>query len=356
MAETLMALGALVLGAVVGFFLGRAWARASAGDGEARGRAELLAAQNAELQDRARRDQDVLAALGPVRERLTQVQRQVEELERQRAEQYGVISTQLANAALADERLRTQTESLTAALHTTSTRGHWGELGLRRVLEASGLQRYVDFYEQTSVPAGAGASAGGTLRPDVTVRLPGGKSLAIDAKVPLASFLRATGASGRPGPGEPGPEELLAEHVRALKGHVDTLASKRYGAALPGSPEFVVMFLPAESLLVEALRREPSLLDHALTKGVVLATPSNLLAILKTVAVIWQQHTVEEQARDLLDLGKNLYDSLSGLGDHVGKLGATLETAVKRYNALVGSLEGRVLPRVRRLEGFDTSK
>jgi DNA recombination protein RmuC len=125
---------------------------------------------------------------------------------------------------------------------------------------------------------------------------------------------------------------------------------------MPGGPEFVVMFLPVESLLAEALRSDPALLDYALGKGVVLATPSNLLAILKTVAVIWQQHTVAEQAQELLELGKSLYASLGGLGDHVAKLGAGLETAVKRYNDLVGSLEGRLLPRARRLEGFDASK
>ncbi|MDR1634196.1 MAG: DNA recombination protein RmuC [Bifidobacteriaceae bacterium] len=355
MIEILIGLGALVVGVLIGFFVGRAWARASGGDGEARGRADLLAAQNQELRDQARRDQSVLAAVGPLQEQLAQVRRQVEEMERQRAEQYGAIYQQLHVAAATDERLRTQTEALTAALHTTSARGHWGELALRRVLEISGMTRQIDFDEQASVRSSTGP--GRLLRPDVTIRLPGGKSLAIDAKVPLTSFLRATGSSGdAAGAGGESPEQLMAQHVRAVKGHIDTLASKAYHTALPVSPEFVVMFLPAESLLVEAMRQEPGLLDYALAKGVVVATPSNLLAILKTVGVIWQQHTVEEQARELLDLGKHLYESLSGLGGHLGKLGSTLESAVKGYNAVVGSLEGRVLPRARRLDAFDTSK
>ncbi|MDR2253713.1 MAG: DNA recombination protein RmuC [Bifidobacteriaceae bacterium] len=352
MIQTLIGMTGLILGALIGFFVGRAWARAQGGDAAARGQVEFLREQNADLHHRARRDGDVLAALLPVQEKLTEVQRQVQQMEADRAQQYGALTAQLRQTAQTEEFLRKQTADLATALHTPGHRGAWGELTLRRVLEASGLTRYTDFEEQKTLSLPGGAER--RLRPDVIVRLPGGGSLAIDAKVPLDSFMRATGGSQDPGGRDP--KESLQQHARAVRAHVDTLASRDYATALQVSPEFVIMFLPAEPLLIEALRWDQGLLEHALAKGVVLATPANLLAILKTVAVIWQQHTIEAQASKLLEVGKQLYQSLGVLGGHITKLGSALESAVKGYNALVNSLENRLVPRLRKLDGFDTSK
>jgi DNA recombination protein RmuC len=213
--------------------------------------------------------------------------------------------------------------------------------------------------EGDSREAGVSAGNGGTgaRRPDVVVALPGGKSIAIDAKVPLAAYLDATAL---PAVGSQAHERerarLLAEHARALRGHVDALANRRYWSGLSVSPEFTVMFIPTESLLAEALKADPSLLEYALARNVAPTTPASLLALLKTVATIWQQSTVTEQARDLLELGRELYGRLGTLGDHVGKLGRTLTSAVRDYNRVVGSLERGIVVTARRFEAFDTSK
>jgi DNA recombination protein RmuC len=188
------------------------------------------------------------------------------------------------------------------------------------------------------------------LRPDVTVTLPGGKHIAVDAKAPMDAFLQAGALQG----GER--EAALAAHSRALRGHVDALAKRNYPGALAASPDFTVLFLPMESLLTGALEADPSLLEHALARGVAPATPSSLRALLKTVAVIWRQATVEDEARELLELGRTLYGRLGVLAGHVTNLGAALTQAVERYNKLVGSLESRVLATARAFDGFEASK
>jgi DNA recombination protein RmuC len=314
-----------------------------------------LKKENEGLREQAKRDQDVLKTLRPVEMKLKEVHDQVARLERERAEQYGKLTSQLRSAEETDKQLREQTQALVGAMRTTSARGQWGEIELRRVIEVSGMLPRVDFEVQATVqPSGVNNQ---TVRPDVVVHLPGEKHLVIDAKVPLSSFLEASEISDRGTVGEQQQrDDLLKKHAKALRGHVDILSSRKYWDTLSVTPEFTVLFLPSENLLGEALRADPSLLEHAFTKNIALATPSTLLALLKTIATIWQQSVVTDQARALLNLGKDLYDRLGALGVHTAKLGRSLGSAVADYNKMVGTMESRVLVTARKFPGFDEGR
>jgi len=228
----------------------------------------------------------------------------------------------------------------------------WGETQLRRIVESAGLTRYVDFDLQASISSDAGAG-----RPDMIIRLPGGKALALDAKVPLDAYLEAS-AIPETAQGEEGARRsaLLDRHVKAVRAHVDALAKKAYWAGLDASPEFVICFVPSESLLSAALAQDPSLLDHAFGKRVAMASPVNLWAVLKTVAYTWTQQDVSQEARELLALGTQLYERLGSLTGHADDLRRAIERTVDTYNKLVGSLESRVLVTARRFPGVDETK
>lgn len=306
----------------------------------------------ASREERERREQSVLRALEPVRATLQAMQGKVDDLERDRHEQFGSLAEQLRRAQQSDEALRATTESLAGALRSGSTRGVWGETQLRRVVEAAGLTRYVDFDTQTSITSDAGAG-----RPDMVIKLPGDKAIAVDAKVPLDAYLEASAipltAQGAEGARR---QDLLGRHVKAVRAHVDALAKKAYWAGLPTSPEFVVCFVPSESLLAAALEEDPSLLDYAFSKRVALASPVNLWAVLKTVAFTWTQQNVSEEARTLFDLGNQLYERLGGLASHTDDLRRAIERTVDSYNKFIGTLESRVLVSARRFPGIDETK
>lgn len=303
-------------------------------------------------EERERREQTVLRALDPVRETLETMQRKVDGLERDRVEQYSALGEQLRLSREADEALRSTTEALASAMRSGSTRGVWGETQLRRVVEAAGLTRYVDFDLQESISTDAGAG-----RPDMVVRLPGGKALAVDAKVPLDAYLRAS-AIPVTAQGEEGARRaaLLARHTKAVRAHVDALARKTYWAGLGASPEFVICFIPSESLLSAALEEDPALLDHAFSRRVALASPVNLWAVLKTVAFTWTQQDVSDEARTLFGLGTELYERIGVLAGHAGDLRRALERTVDSYNKFAGSLESRVLVTARKFPGIDETK
>ncbi|PTT16130.1 DNA recombination protein RmuC [Microbacterium sp. HMWF026] len=309
-------------------------------------------ADQAAREERERREQTVLRALDPVRETLDAMQRKVDGLERDRVEQYSALGEQLRLSREADEALRATTESLASAMRSGTTRGVWGETQLRRVVEAAGLTRYVDFDLQASISSDAGAG-----RPDMVVRLPGGKSLAVDAKVPLDAYLKAS-AIAVTAHGEEGARRaaLLSQHARAVRAHVDALAKKAYWAGLTTSPEFVVCFLPSESLLAAALDEDPALLDYAFTRRVALASPVNLWAVLKTVAFTWTQQDVSDEARTLFALGTELYDRVGVLAGHANDLRRAIEKTVDSYNRFAGSLESRVLVTARKFPGIDETK
>ncbi len=309
-------------------------------------------ADQASREERERREQAVLRALAPVHETLQSMQTKVDDLERDRHSQFGSLAEQLRRAQQSDDALRATTESLASALRSGSTRGVWGETQLRRVVEAAGLTRYVDFDTQTSIISDAGAG-----RPDMVIRLPGDKAIAVDAKVPLDAYLEAS-AIPLTAPGAEGArrKSLLDRHVKAVRAHVDSLAKKAYWAGLASSPEFVVCFVPSESLLAAALEEDPSLLDYAFGKRVALASPVNLWAVLKTVAYTWTQQDVSQEARALFELGNELYERLGKLAGHADDLRRALERTVDSYNRFAGSLESRVLVTARRFPGIDQTK
>lgn len=309
-------------------------------------------ADQAARDERERREQAVLRALAPVQESLAAMQQKVDLLERDRQEQFGSLAEQLRRSQESDDALRATTESLAGALRSNSTRGVWGETQLRRIVESAGLTRYVDFDTQTAISSDAGAG-----RPDLVVRLPGDKALAVDAKAPFDAYLEAS-AIPVTAVGEEGARRarLLATHVSAVRAHVDALAKKRYWAGMPASPEFVVCFLPSESLLAAALEEDPALLEYAFARRVALASPVNLWAVLKTVAYAWTQQDVSTEARRLFDLGNELYHRLGSLAGHADDLRRAIERTVDSYNKFAGSLESRVLVSARRFPGIDDTQ
>lgn len=363
---------ALVVGGAVGWFAraarGAAAESAAAGE-QTRLQAELRAARDdrdrqydlyrdaveharAEQNAQAARVQQqnaVLTALAPVRESLQQMQVKVAELEKERHEQFGSLAEQLRRAQESDEALRASTESLAGALRSTSTRGVWGETQLRRVVEAAGLTRHVDFDLQSTISSDRGQG-----RPDMVVRLPGGASIAIDAKVPLDAYLQASALSGSSAD-EPRRREHMAVHVKAVRAHIDALMKKAYWSGLEASPEFVICFLPSESLLAAAIDEDPTLLDYAFGKRVALASPVNLWAVLKTVSFTWTQQEATAEARTLLTLGTQLLDRLGTLAGHADDLRRALERTVDSYNRFAGSLESRVLVTARQFPGIDAA-
>ncbi|NEM90640.1 DNA recombination protein RmuC [Galbitalea soli] len=301
--------------------------------------------------ERQRSDGKVLVALSPVQEKLEAVQRKVQELEEQRSQQYGALSQQLRAANESEERLRSTAESLASALRSNSIRGVWGETQLRNVVEAAGLIERVDFDVQASINSDAGAG-----RPDMVIHLPGGKNIAVDAKVPFTAYLEASQISPS-STGEEGArrESLMKQHVKVVRGHIDTLASKAYWAGLDASPELVIAFIPSESLVSSAMEADPGIMDYAFSKRVALASPVTLWSVLKTVAFSWQQNVLTDEAKELFDLSKQLYGRLATLAGHVEKLGRSIESTVKNYNGFVGSMERQVLPTARKLNNLDES-
>ena len=375
----LLLLVGLVIGVVIGY-LGalarRTAAHQSAGEQVAelraqaaqwQARAEELSSRTQVAEERAERDGSVLRALAPVRSQLEQVGARVESLEKQRAEQHAALAEQLRATALREQDLARSTASLEGALRSRSARGMWGEVELARVLEASGMMRHVDFSEQRTIgalvqrrgrPAGppgsagtaAGEGAAGRSRPDVVVHLPGEGYLAVDAKAPMDSYLAATAVQGAGPEDEERRGELLEAHARALRGHVDQLAARRYDRALGDSPELVVLFVPAEAVLSAALEADPALLEHALGRGVALASPVSLLTLLRTCATAWARTAVNDDARELLELGRTLYERLGTVAGHLDALGGALRRSVTAYNKAVGSMENRLLVTARSLE------
>lgn len=306
------------------------------------------AQERAEAQ-RVQQQNAVLTALAPVRESLQQMQQKVTALEQERHAQFGSLAEQLRRAQESDDALRSMTESLAGALRSTATRGVWGEAQLRRVVEAAGLTRHVDFDLQTTVSSDRGQG-----RPDLVVRLAGGASIAVDAKVPLDAYLEASALPAGDA-NESLRRELMRKHVRAVRAHVDALAKKAYWTGLDASPEFVICFLPSESLLATAIDEDPALLEHAFGKHVALASPVNLWAVLKTVAYTWTQQEVSAEARSLLALGTQLYERLGILAGHADDLRRALERTVDSYNRFAGSLESRVLVTARQFPGIDSA-
>ncbi len=281
-----------------------------------------------------------------LRDGLDRLHERLMDVEQQRASWQGQLRQQVADMRHSTDLLRKETGALSTALRKPHVRGQWGELHLRRAVELAGMVEHCDFDEQVHL-----AREDGDHRPDLVVRLAGGRSVVVDAKVPLDAHLDALSTDD--------PEETaghLRRHVRQVRSHVDALAGKAYWRSLPGAPEFVVMFVPAESFLSAALETDPSLLTYAATKDVVIATPTTLIALLRTVAHGWTTEVLAERTREIHELGRELHGRLGVMGTHLDKVGRSLKGAVDAYNSAVGSIESRVLVTARQFEDIGVAR
>ena len=354
----------LIIGLIVGAGLGWLLAsRSKAGaspDGQialadAKARVELLQQQVTQLEtDRAsreareRQENKLLQELAPVKENLTKMQEAVSKMETERLTQFTTLNEAIKQAVESDASLRRETQMLSNALSSNTMRGVWGEAQLRKLVELAGLVKHADFTEQTTNTTG---------RADMIINLPGGKSLAIDSKVPYNSYQEASQiselATGVEGERR---KQLMQAHVKAVKSHIDALAGKAYWSGLEASPDFVICFIPSESLLSAALSEHATLLEYAFGKNVAVASPVSLFSVLKTINFIWRQNVDENQVRSMIKLGRELYERVGIIAEKADKLGRSLVSTVKDYNSFVSSLESRMLVTARKLNNLDENE
>ncbi|HWA86936.1 MAG TPA: DNA recombination protein RmuC [Opitutus sp.] len=284
--------------------------------------------------DLEKRQQAIDALVKPLRESLQQVDAKIGAIENARKEAYGSLSEQLRSLNTAQLQLQTEAARLSTALRSTTYAGSWGELQLRRVVEMADMLAYCDFAEQQTA---------GSLRADLVVRLPGGQRIVVDAKTPLESFRAASESTD-----EAIRAARLTEHAQKVRGHIDALGAKNYWEQFQPAPEFVVLFLPGDQFLGAALHTDSTLMDRAIAKRVLLATPSTLIALLKAAAYGWRQESLSQNAEEISQLGRQLYERMVIFAEHLDKVGRSLDTALKGFNSAVGSFESSVLPGARR--------
>ena len=362
----------LLVGLVVGALLGYAGAvarRASTPDqaGTLRAevarwqaRAEELSRRVDSAEARSQGDASVLQALAPVHAQLEQMTQRVDQMEQIRARQHGALAEQLRESARRETELARTTASLEGALRSRSARGTWGEVELARILEASGMLPHVDFAEQRSIGSltqgrgrGAVTSSGDLGRPDVTIHLPGQGFLALDAKAPMDAYLRACAIEESGEDAESRRRAELSAHAKALRFHVEALAGRDYARSLGASPELVILFVPSEAALSAALRTDASLLDDAMARGVALCSPVTLLAVARTCATAWARTSINEQADQVIALGRELYERLGVVAGHMENLGKHLAKTVDFYNKTVSSMESRLLASARSVSALE---
>jgi DNA recombination protein RmuC len=298
----------------------------------------LGAHQEKAKRELSEREQAVENLVKPIRDALQQSQRQISELEKARSEAYGSIRSQLETMQLSQQSLAQETQNLVNALRRPQVRGRWGEITLRRLVELAGMVEHCDFQEQVHTPGGDKV-----IRPDMIVRMPDNRELVVDVKTPLEAYLESVEAK------DDTQRQLgLKRHARNVREHIRSLASKTYWDQFSQSPEFVILFIPGDQFLSAALNEDPDLIEYALSRQIILATPTSFVALLKAVAYGWRQLALADNAEEIRGLAEELYGRLTAFVGHVNKLGRQLASSVESYNRAVGSLERKVLPGARK--------
>ncbi|HYH00510.1 MAG TPA: DNA recombination protein RmuC [Terriglobales bacterium] len=295
--------------------------------------------------DLEQRQKAVENLVAPLKESLGKVDQQIQQMEKARSEAYGGLVQQVRSLITSQEKLQAETGNLVKALRTPNVRGRWGEIQLRRVVEIAGMINYCDFEEQASV-----STIDGRLRPDLVVHLPGGKHVIVDAKTPLSAYLEACETQD-----EAVRTALLKKHADQVAGHMANLSCKAYWDQFQPAPEFVVMFLPGETFFSAALEQNPGLIEQGVNQRVIPASPTTLIALLRAVAYGWQQETIAQNAQKIANLGRDLYDRLCKLANHMEGLGKNLDRAVEHFNKAVGTMESRVFAPARKFADLGTA-